>query len=76
MTTLTDRQLFCCRIAPLAGPYVLISRQHTRYNPICYSVHPLMADGLTVGASGQTVTAQQVTDMCPQWDDITDYRIG
>lgn len=77
MIITTNEQLTAVRVAPLRnGNYVLLEMQRTRYNPVSYSIQPLMHDGKTIAPSGQTISAIDAQNYATLWDDKTDYRIG
>jgi hypothetical protein len=68
-----QEDLFSCRIAITKDRgFAILVMQKTRYNPVRYSVHPLMADGITIGALGRL--SEPFADLT--YDDITYFRAG
>ena len=77
MIITNNEQLPACRIAPLrTGGYVLVEHQRTRYNPVSYSIQPLMADRRTISGTGQAINKTEAKFYSQSWDDATDYRVG
>ena len=72
-TYLTREDLFSCRIGRLnTTNYVLVSYQRSRYNSERLSIHPLMNDGITIGAIGQRIVDYDA-QVC--WDDDTNFKL-
>lgn len=69
-----QEDLPCCRIAVSRdGMMAALHFHHDRRNPARVSLHPIMADGRTLGAIGQNAYGD-VPDHW-NWDDVTDYVI-
>ena len=70
----SQEDLFSCRVSLTRdGMMALLSYQHDRRGAVAHSLHPVMGDGVTLGAIGQWVHPADLPDV---WaDDVTDYVI-